>query len=92
MLSRLPREGIGRMTSMYWDVKLTEPVQLKTGETLNSMGDALETLRSRNRSLESPPVKTLVLSIQMATQSGQDVARQEATRQLARFCQFNRWV
>ena len=80
------------MSSMYWDVKLSEPVPLKTGETLTSMGDALETLRLRNRSLQSPPVKTLVLSIRMATETREEFARQEATRQLTRFCEFNRWI
>lgn len=76
----------------HWETPLSEPLTLRSGDTLLTLLDVGHFLRSHFGGARTPPVQSTIELLLRAAETGAESDRQAATERLAVLLKFNRWI
>jgi len=76
----------------HWETPLSEPLTLRSGDTLLTLLDVGQFLRSNFHGTRTPPVQSTIELLLRAAETGADADRRAATERLSLLLKFNRWI
>ena len=78
--------------ALHWDTSLSEPLTLRSGDTLLTLLDVGHFLRSNFNGARTPPVQSTIELLLHAAETGTELDRRAATQRLSLLLKFNRWI
>lgn len=76
----------------HWQTPLSEPLTLRSGDTLLTLLDVGHFLRSNFAGTRTPPLQSTIELLLRAAETGAEADRRAATERLALLLKFNRWM